>query len=291
MNSRPYRLLVVVGVAVLLTAVTSAYRPTLVERVLGGSAHYAPTLFVSFAIIAVVAVIVSYYEYHGFGTQEGIVRRGPNAPVVAITYDDGPNPKYTPRILEILQTKEARATFFCTGLHVEKYPEIARRIVAEGHDIGSHTYSHRDLVPATRRVVEDQLRRAEAAIFSVTGVATRLFRPPRGLYSNAVRRIVVDEFGLQMILWTVSALDWRGLTPKQIVRRIARYVRPGAIILFHDSGALLRREGGKRASTVEALPLVIDYLRSAGYEIVPVSEMLDRLTDTEMEPRRALERA
>lgn len=294
MNGRFSRMLVVAGPALLLSVgvVVLGFRSIeRFDRAIGASAHVGLALFSIAVLAGIAACIVSYYEYHGFGRQEGVIRKGPSKPLVAITFDDGPNPNYTPKILDVLREKGIKATFFCVGVHVKKYPEVARRIVAEGHDIGNHTYSHRDLAPSTRRVVINQIRRGADAIFSVTGVNAKLFRPPRGLYSEAVRRIVVEEFGLQMVLWTVSALDWRRLSPRQIVRRVARFVRPGAIILFHDSGALLRREGGKRTSTVEALPLVIDYLREAGYQIVPVSEMLRHLTDSELEPRRILERA
>ncbi len=294
MNGRFSRLLAIAGPALILSAgavVLGLRSVERLDRIIGASTHVGLVLFSILILAGIAAALVSYYEYHGFGRQDGVIRRGPSKPLVAITFDDGPNPKYTPKILDVLREKGVRATFFCVGLHVKKYPQVARRIVAEGHDIGNHTYGHRDLAPSTRRVVVNQIRRGADAIFSVTGVDPKLFRPPRGLYSEAVRRIVVEEFGLQMVLWTVSALDWRRLSPGQIVRRVARFVRPGAIILFHDSGALLRREGGKRTSTVEALPLVIDYLREAGYQIVPVSEMLRHLADSELEPRRILERA
>lgn len=291
MNSRRFKLLGVSLLIALLALAVAAVDPSPVESLLAASAEYARTFLAVLLVVGMAAGFISYYEYHGFGTQDGIVRRGPAEPVVSITFDDGPNPEYTPQLLDALKEKGVKASFFCVGMHVEKYPEVARRIVNEGHDIGNHTYSHKDMVPATRRVIESQVRRTDAAIRTTTGIATRLFRPPRGLYSGTVRRIVVDEFGHQLVLWTVSALDWRRLTPRQIVRRVARYVRPGAIILFHDSGALLRREGGKRTSTVEALPLVIDYLKGAGYEVLSISEMLERFPSQESATDRVLERA
>lgn len=233
--------------------------------------------------LAGVAGFVSYFEHHGIGCQDGIVRRGPHKNIVAITFDDGPNPVYTPKILDILKEKGVKATFFVVGLHVKKYPDIAKRIVDEGHDIGNHTYTHKDLVPSTRRMVLAQAHKTNQVIKRVTGRSTNLFRPPRGIYSGAVRRLLVEEEGFRFILWTVSSLDWRKVSPVAILRRIARYVRPGAILLFHDSGALVRREGASRSNTVESLPMVIDYLRTKGYEIVPVSEMLRRLEEEEVE--------
>jgi len=233
--------------------------------------------------MAALAVFVSYFEYHGIGSQDGILRRGPHENVVAITFDDGPSPAHTPQILDILKEKGVKATFFVVGLHVKKYPDIARRIVAEGHDIGNHTYTHKDLVPSTRRMVLAQIHKTDQAIKKVTGVSTRLFRPPRGIYGSATRKLVVDEEGYRLVLWSASSVDWRKTSPRAILRRIARHTRPGAILLFHDSGALIRREGASRRNTVEALPMVIDLLKAKGYEIITISEMMKRLEAEEVE--------
>lgn len=225
---------------------------------------------------------VTYYEYHGIGPQDGIVRRGPKG-TVAITFDDGPHPVFTPKILDVLKRKKVKATFFVLGKHVEKYPEITQRIVEEGHDIANHTYTHRDLAPTTRQIVLHQIRKTEKAIFKATGVKTNLFRPPRGIYSNTVRKLLIKE-GYKIILWTVSTLDWRQVSAEKMLRRVKLYVRDGGIVLFHDSGALLRREGASRERTIEALPLIIDYLRNEqGFKIIPVSEMLYRLGKAESE--------
>ncbi len=248
-------------------------------------------LFLGLPVVAFLFAFISYFEYHGVGPQDGIMRRGPHENIVAITFDDGPNPVYTPQILDILKEKEVKATFFAVGLHVKKYPDIARRIVAEGHDIGNHTYTHKDLVPSTRRMVLAQVHKTDQVIKRVTGVATNLFRPPRGIYSNAVRKLLVDEEGYRLILWSLSSTDWRKINPSSILKRVARYIRPGAILLFHDSGALIRREGGSRENTVESLGMVIDYLRDKGYEIVPVSEMIKRIEEEEMETAGIWEQA
>ena len=238
-----------------------------------------------------LAAFVSYFEYHGIGSQDGIIRRGPHENIVAITFDDGPNPAYTPQLLDTLKEKGVKATFFVVGLHVKKYPDIARRIVAEGHDIGNHTYTHKDLVPATRRMVLAQTHKTDQVIKRVTGRTTKLFRPPRGIYSGAVRRLLVDEEGYRLILWSVSSIDWRQTSPVKILGRVLAYARPGSILLFHDSGALLRREGASRQNTVEALPMVIDALRAKGYEFVTMTEMLERSAEAELELAGILEQA
>lgn len=231
--------------------------------------------------IGCLAAFITYYEYHGIGSQEGIIRRGERRPVVCITFDDGPDPKHTPQILDILKDKGVKATFFVVGKNVEKYPDIARRIVEEGHDIGNHTYSHKELAPSTRKIIINELSKTDVAIKDVTGVSTKLFRPPRGIYSQASRQLLV-ELGYKIILWSVSSVDWRRTSPNWIVNRIRRYARYGSIILFHDGGALLRREGGLRGNTVKALPLVIDYLQSH-FQIIPVSKMLNLSTKEEQD--------
>jgi len=252
-----------------------------------------PSLLLSFIVlVAVGASAISYYEYHGVGPQDGVIRRGPHRKLVSLTFDDGPSPVYTPLILDILKEKGVKASFFVVGQSVEKYPDIARRIVAEGHDIGNHTYSHRDLVPSTRNVVLNQLRKTDLAIEKATGTRTRLFRPPRGIFSNAVRKVVVAE-GYKLVLWTTSSIDWSGASPKAMLSRIKLFTRNGGILLFHDSGALIRKEGASRENTVRALPLIIDYLiDKRGYDIVPISVMLAELEEDEMaEPKEALEKA
>lgn len=218
--------------------------------------------------------LVSFYEYHGFGPQEGIVRRGKKeSQRVALTFDDGPSPVYTPQILDILREKKVKATFFLVGRHVEKYPEVAKRIVAEGHEIGNHTYSHRDLVPATRATVIKEVKKAEQVIEAFCGQKPVLFRPPRGIYSNGVRKVIL-KLGYTIVLWSISTQDWRLVKPKFILKRVKRFCRPGSIILFHDSGALVKPEGGSRSHTVEALPQVIDWLKENNYQITTVSSLI-----------------
>ena len=232
---------------------------------------HLPVIVPFFGVIAIISI--NFYEYHGFGPQEGIIRHGAHKPYVALTFDDGPNPEFTSRILDILAEKNVQATFFMVGRHVLKYPQIARRVVAEAHEVGNHTFSHRDLMTASRKTLLKEVYDADDAISGTLGIRTRLFRPPRGLISSAGRQVLAEN-GFKIALWTVSAQDWRRDAPKVVVRRITRHARPGGIILFHDGGALLRSEGGSRESTIEALPAVIDELRSRGYEFVGLSELI-----------------
>jgi len=237
-------------------------------------------LIVLAGFFMVAAIFTSFYEYHGFGSQEGMIRRGPCEPLVCITFDDGPSPKNTPQILDILKDKGVKATFFVTGKYVEMYPEIAQRIVAEGHDIGNHTYNHKELVVSNKKTILNELRKTDEVIWEATGIRTRLFRPPRGICGNAARKLLIEE-GYKIILWTISTLDWRKVKPKAILWRVKLFIRDGAIILFHDSGSLFGCGDSGRTNTVRALPLVIDFLKEEGYKIITVSEILECLEESE----------
>lgn len=220
-----------------------------------------------------------FYVYHGFGYQPDIYRVGDRSSnKVAITFDDGPSPEFTPAILDILREYDVPATFFMVGSHVEKYPEIAQRVVEEGHTVGSHTYNHFNLPTLSTVQLQKELMEATAAIADITGVYPSFVRPPRGMYDDRFRRMA-NLLGQEIVLWSISTRDWRfGVTASYIERLVESRVRGGDIILFHDSGALLRNEGGDRRATVMALPQVIEIIRAKGLEIVPLAELLHGVT-------------
>lgn len=223
------------------------------------------------------------YVYRGFSMQIDLIRTGnQELNFVALTFDDGPDPVYTPLILDILKDYDIKASFFLLGKHVEKYPEIARRIVKEGHDIGNHTYSHRSLVPLSPRKTELEIIRAEDAIEAATGLRPYLFRPPRGIYS-AFAREFLREHQYSIVLWSLSTKDWVELSAKDLVGNVLKKAHAGDIVLFHDSGNIFSTAGGNRINTVKALPQIIEGLQVQGYSIVPVSDLLiiSGLTTTE----------
>lgn len=230
-----------------------------------------------FLIVSIVAAAVSYYEYHGIGLQDGVFRHGDptKEKIAAITFDDGPSAAYTPLILDILAEKNVKATFFLTGQMAEEHSAIARRIAAEGHETGNHTYSHVNMVFLKPDNLIREIERGERAVASATGRKPVLFRPPRGLFNNHVREALVSR-GYRIILWSVSAADWSLLSAEAIKMRVKKYTRPGGVILFHDGGALVKNQGGKRDKTVAVLPEVIDYLHSEGYSLVTIGEMLQK---------------
>ncbi|MCK4777242.1 MAG: polysaccharide deacetylase family protein [Actinomycetia bacterium] len=244
----------------------------------------------SFAIFLILlSGFISYYEYRGIGPQEGIVRRGPQNKIVALTFDDGPHPVYTEKILKTLKEKNIKATFFVIGKHVKKYKDVALKIAKEGHEIGNHTYSHRDLVPTTRGVVQREVKKTEKIVKEICGCQMQIFRPPRGVLSNSVRKILIKR-GYKIILWSVSTQDWRKISPVQILKRVKRFTKDGSIILFHDSGAIIKPEGASRNNTVKALPQVIDFLQEQGYKLVTISELISSLEE-EFSAKEAFEEA
>jgi len=243
------------------------------------------------ALAAVMAVLViwgtlAFYVYYGFGHQPDIYRRGHrDSNMVAITFDDGPSPEFTPAILDILKQYNVPATFFMVGSHVEKYPDIARRIVEEGHAVGNHTYSHRNLPTLSTKALQEEIIKATAAIVEVTGEYPAYVRPPRGMYDGRFRRLA-NLLGQEIILWTVSSRDWRfGVTPNAVIKNVTSRVKGGDIILFHDSGALIRNEGGDRRATVAALPAVIEALQAKGLRIVTLAELLHDVEPTDVYPQ------
>lgn len=220
-------------------------------------------------------LMFSTYVYYGFGYQPDIYRTGNrNHNKVAITFDDGPSEEFTLPILEILNEYDVPATFFMVGSHVEKYPHVARKVVDEGHAVGNHTQNHRNLPTLSTFDLHQEIVEATAVITEVTGSYPTYIRPPRGMYDGRSRRLS-NLLGQEIVLWSISTRDWRyGVTASYIVRLITAKVKGGDIILFHDSGALLKNEGGDRQATVLALPGAIEAIRAKGLEIVPLEELL-----------------
>jgi peptidoglycan/xylan/chitin deacetylase (PgdA/CDA1 family) len=176
-------------------------------------------------------------------------------PLVALTFDDGPDPTWTPQVLAILRQQHVRATFCLVGRLARKHPELVRQIVAAGHVLCNHTEHHvMHLDVAPRALVRDEIAHAQQALRAAVGRGARVFRAPYG----AVSRVVVAEatrLHLRVVLWDVDPEDWRRPPAAAIVRRVLTGVRPGSVVLMHDGG-------GDRRATVAALPSVIAGLRA-----------------------------
>ncbi len=188
---------------------------------------------------------------------------------VALTFDDGPSPD-TERILDVLRAHEASATFFMVGREVESFPGIAQRVLAEGHEVGNHSYSHPSYLYQRGSKTRDQIERAQEAIAETVGVMPRLARPPYGVRTRAYFR-AARALDLQTVQWDVAAFDWKRITPRQIADNILGKARPGSIILLHDGDSVGKNA---RKNTVEALPLIIKGLRNRNLQIAPLSQLL-----------------
>lgn len=182
---------------------------------------------------------------------------------VAITFDDGPIPQMTAQYLEVLDKLNVRATFFMIGQSINQYPEIARKVVRFGSEIGSHSWRHIRLDELTAEEIETDLRLAENQMQINLGRQVKLFRPPYGGRDETVLA-VAKELGYQVILWDVDPRDWENPPPEQTVAHILGHVQPGSIILLHEG----------HPNTLKALPIIIQKLRERGLEPVPVSELL-----------------
>ncbi|GAA3411147.1 polysaccharide deacetylase family protein [Paenibacillus hodogayensis] len=187
---------------------------------------------------------------------------------VALTFDDGPDKKYTPLILEVLKKQEVKATFFVVGLQVSKYGDMLKRISEEGHAIGNHTWDHADLTKRTTKEVAEEIDKADEAIRHALGKNTDLFRAPYGATNDNVKQAVGQE--RRSIGWTVDTRDWAGTTPAEMLEKVKKQTKPDGIILMHCFGG----KNGKLDNTIEALPQVIDYLRGEGFTFVTVPELL-----------------
>ncbi|MGE5541751.1 MAG: polysaccharide deacetylase family protein [Bacillota bacterium] len=200
---------------------------------------------------------------------ESVLRQGDVAnKTIALTFDDVPDNQYTPQILDILAQKDVKATFFLIGKRVSELPEVTRRIVSEGHDVGNHTFSHPNVTQFSPDIVEKEVRAADRELERF-GIRTGgMFRPPYG----AVGPTSVEPLknaGYRLYLWSVDSLDWRGLAGEQVVSNVIPQIANGAVVLFHSAGG----PGEDLSGTVRALPSIIDDLRAKGFRFVTLREM------------------
>jgi peptidoglycan-N-acetylglucosamine deacetylase len=188
---------------------------------------------------------------------------------VCLTFDDGPSPD-TEGVLDVLNHHGLRATFFMIGRHVERYPETARRVVEDGHEIGNHSYSHPIYLFRSARRTRLELQRAQQVIAKLTGVRPRLARPPCGVRSPAYFREARD-LDLQTVQWTLAGFDWKRRPPSQIALDVIQQAEAGSIILLHDGDSENRSD---RSATVAALPLIIEGLKERDIRIAPLSDLI-----------------
>ncbi|MFZ4482819.1 MAG: polysaccharide deacetylase family protein [Chthoniobacterales bacterium] len=185
-------------------------------------------------------------------------------PVIALTFDDGPHPELTPRLLDILRAEGVRATFYVVGQNVDAHPDIARRIVAEGHEIANHSWSHASLPGVSAGRLAQEIEKTNEAIERATGRRPTNMRPPYGALNERVRKVINNDYGLDIILWSVDPLDWKRPGAAVVTQRLVQGAHPGAILLAHDI----------HPGTVEAVPETIARLKAKGYGFATVSQLL-----------------
>ncbi|TDF87723.1 polysaccharide deacetylase family protein [Paenibacillus piri] len=190
--------------------------------------------------------------------------------LIALTFDDGPNPVYTPQILDLLKEYEAKATFFVLGKRVQMYPTIAIREVNEGHEIANHTFDHHYLKNVSPTKLIDEIRQTQEVIFDVTEQIPNVFRPPGGFYNEALLDLAKeDKLTVVMWSWYQDTKDWKRPGVDKIVNTVLSNVHNGDIILFHDLQ-------GDCSQTVGALRQILPVLKKQGYEFVTVSDLIRR---------------
>jgi peptidoglycan/xylan/chitin deacetylase (PgdA/CDA1 family) len=197
----------------------------------------------------------------------------PAEKAVALTFDDGPSPKFTPQILALLKHYEAHGTFFVIGHKAEQYPWLVRAELKNGDEVGNHSFSHPRMTKEDQLSRERQLERT-AVDLDLLGCprTARLFRPPYSAYNDRLKTYLAHTHRC-LVLWSLDSGDWRGLAAPAIVHNVLTRVRNGSIIIFHDSDEYAKAD---RHPTVEALGTILPALKAAGYRMVTVSELIAR---------------
>lgn len=185
---------------------------------------------------------------------------------VALTFDDGPSVPYTGEVLDILRKNHIHATFFICGANAELYPDLVRRIEAEGNEVGNHTYSHPWLYLMERRKIADEIDHTQDVLQKISGRRPRLFRPPFGIRWFSLWPLL-QERGLTMVMWSMRGYDGK-LGASAIAQTTLDQLVPGGIILLHDGFETHKPADVDRSATVRALPAIIDGIQRAGYKFV-----------------------
>lgn len=221
----------------------------------------------SLALFILAGCLPSHAAGLAWNPKDGVVISGStDSKKIALTFDDGPHPSKTGRILDLLKEYNIHATFFVIGQNVAAYPDVVLREIEEGHEIGNHTYSHKSLYRCKKETVENEIISTEEILIDKTGCIPHVFRPPEGAYTGDILD-VAGRMNYDVILWTIDTRDWAKASTDQIVSAVLGKVKNGSIILMHDftiSGT----------HTLDALKILIPKLLDMGYEFVTVSELI-----------------
>ncbi|MFC7357928.1 polysaccharide deacetylase family protein [Jejudonia soesokkakensis] len=231
-------------------------------------------MFVTFTYLWYFALITAYLLFVGYGSftmssnfflKAFTANKSTKEKVVALTFDDGPHPEYTPFVLQLLKNHKATATFFCIGRQVEKYPEIVNEIKIAGHTIGNHTYSHSIGIDfnSTQSWIEE-IKQTNQVIQKIIGEEVSLFRPPYGVTTPHLAK-AIEYTRHKVIGWNIRSFDKGISDPEVILKRIKKQLKPGGIILLHDT----------HINAPYILEHLLVFLRKLGYKTVSVNQLLD----------------
>lgn len=198
------------------------------------------------------------------------LRGNPAKREIALTFDDAPDPRFTPQILDILKANGIKATFFIVGSRAEKNPELVRRMVREGHAIGGHSYDHPDFTRLSPARFQNQVEKTSAILTRLAGYRPNLIRPPYGEIREGQLLWLGDQ-GYYTINWSADSLDWRNLKSGPVYANVMKSVGPGIIVLQHAGGGVGEELGG----TIQALPRIIRELKARSYKLVTVPDLLE----------------
>lgn len=205
-------------------------------------------------------------EENDFNNQLEQRNVNPNKPMIALTFDDGPSKLYTPRILDVLEEYNSVGTFFVLGSHVKDNKDTLIRMIENGHEIGNHSYNHKDITTMSDEELYKQIKGTDDLIRNATGYIPSIMRPPYGANSEEYNKKIFKP----IILWSIDTLDWENRNTEIIVNNILDNVKDGDIILMHDL----------YDSTAEAVEKVVPELINRGYQLVTVSELYEYRNET-----------
>jgi peptidoglycan/xylan/chitin deacetylase (PgdA/CDA1 family) len=221
-------------------------------------------LIILYLLSKILHKLATTKKYQFFG--ELVTNVNTTEKVVAFTYDDGPHPSNTNQLLDILDKFQAKATFFAIGKNIEKYPEIIQNILAQGHEVGNHSYSHLPMIFRKPSFINSEIEQTDRLLRQL-GVNTDIhFRPPFGL-KRLILSFILEQKHKKNILWNLDPKDCLATNPESIESYVITNIKPGAIILLHDGG-------GDRTPTVKATEFLLQNLQEKGYKFMTVSELL-----------------
>jgi peptidoglycan/xylan/chitin deacetylase (PgdA/CDA1 family) len=227
-------------------------------------------IVLTLALVIVTLGAIIFWSY-----SDAIITVPVTRKVVALTFDDGPNPPNTEALLDVLAQHDVKATFFLKGRNVEAFPGSVLAVAGAGHEIGNHSYSHRPMISLSKEDMLDEVVRTNQLIENLLGYRPALMRPPYGAQGPGLK-MALEELGMPSILMSTNGADWEVFDPPLIASRVLENIEPGSIILLHDGHGDVDDPNAQdsRAATVAATGIIIEALAAQGYRFVTVGELM-----------------